>query len=77
MSDRTESLLAELVELQKRNLANQEIAIARQQESIVLQSGAIERQKAALKRIWLLIAFVILAIVGLPLLSWLAVVARR
>jgi hypothetical protein len=77
MSDRTEALLAELVELQKRNLANQEIAIARQQESIVLQSGAIERQKAALKRIWLLIAFVILAVVGLPLLSWLAVVARR
>lgn len=76
MSDRTESLLAELVELQKRTVANQELAIARQQESIVLQAGAIERQKSALKRIWLLIAFVILAIVGLPLLSWLAVVAR-
>jgi hypothetical protein len=77
MSDRTEALLAELVELQKRNLANQEIAIARQQESIVMQAGAIERQRSALKRIWLLIAFVILAVVGLPLLSWLAVVARR
>ena len=71
MTDRTESLLAELVELQRRQVANQERAIAQQTESIAIQAQAVERQRVALRRVWALIGLVLLLIVGWPMLAWL------
>lgn len=72
MSDRTESLLGELVDLTRRQLANQEQALAVQQRSIekqeqavVMQAEALERQRTALRRVWGLIAL-ILALIVIP-----------
>ena len=70
MNERSEQLLAELVEITRRQLANQERAIAQQVESVKLQAEAVARQRVALRRVWWLIAFVILAIVGIPVLNF-------
>ena len=76
MSDRTEALLAELVELQRRQLANQERAIAQQaasvaqqDASVALQREAVERQRRALRVVWALIA-IIVAILLVPTLYY-------
>lgn len=77
MSDRTESLLAELVELQRRQISNQEQALARQDQALArqehaisVQQQAVDRQKSAVRRLWLLIVIVAVVFVGLPVLSW-------
>ena len=70
MSDRTESLLAELVELHRRQISNQEQALARQEHAISVQQLAVDRQQSALRRLWLLLIIVAIAAVGLPIFSW-------
>jgi uncharacterized coiled-coil protein SlyX len=49
MSDRTEQLLAEILEINRRTLANQERAIARQEEAIIVQREAVARQRRVLR----------------------------
>ena len=70
MSDRTESLLAELVELQRRQISNQEQALARQEHAISVQQQAVDRQKSAVRRLWLVIVIATVVLAGLPVLSW-------
>jgi hypothetical protein len=77
MSDRTEALLSELVELQRRQIANSEKMVAGQQEALAGQKLAIERQQVALsrQRIGLRLVFgliaVMLAMILVPFLySW-------
>ena len=76
-SDRTESLLAELVELQRRQISNQEQALARQDQALArqehaisVQQQAVDRQKSAVRRLWLVIVIVGGALVVLPIVSW-------
>ena len=77
MSDRTEALLAELVELQRRSLANQEEALAVQRRSVDAQAGSIElqrlavdRQRTALRVIFGLVALALLVLLVPTLLAW-------
>lgn len=77
MSDRTESLLAELVELQRRQISNQEQALARQDQALArqehaisVQQQAVDRQKSAVRRLWLVIVIATVVLAGLPVLSW-------
>ncbi len=83
MSDRTESLLAELVDLQRRHLVNQEHAIAqqaesiaRQKESVAIQAQAVARQKKALRTIWFILALIVVIAFLVPTLSMLAARGR-
>jgi hypothetical protein len=75
MSDRTESLLAELVELQRRQLANQEQALAIQRSAVDAQTGSIELQRLANNRqriaLRLVFALIVLALLALFPLTWL------
>jgi hypothetical protein len=84
MSDRTESLLGELVDLHKRHVALAEEALAGQRESIVQQRLAVERQKLALDRQkkGLRVLFSLLAVVMLLILipyafSWFRYLGSR
>ena len=77
MSDRTEALLAELVELQRRQLANQEEALAGQRRSIDAQASsvelqrlAVERQRKALRIVFTLIAIVVFLMFVPTLFLW-------
>jgi hypothetical protein len=77
MSDRTETLLAELVELQRRQLANQEEALAGQRRSldaqgssVDLQRIAVERQQQALRVVFTLIAIVVFLMFVPSLFLW-------
>ena len=78
MSDRTEALLAELVELQRRQIANQEEALAVQRRSVDAQASSVElqrlavnRQRTALRVIFGLVALAILVLVVPTLVLWL------
>ena len=77
MTDRTEALLAEMVELQRRVLAHQQealeqqrLAIANQEKSIAIQAMVVERQRTALKKIWILIGIVLALMLGIPALNF-------
>lgn len=70
MTDRTEALLAELVELQRRQVKNQEHALERQEYAISVQQVAVARQQSALRRAWVLIGLIALIIVGMPVITW-------
>ena len=70
MTDRTEALLAELVELHRRQISNQEQALARQEHAISIQQQAVARQRSALRRIWLLVAVVMILVGGELLITW-------
>ena len=76
MTDRTESLLAELVELHRRQISNQEQALARQEFAISIQQQAVARQRTALRRIWLLVAVVMILIGGELLFTWVVRLTR-
>jgi hypothetical protein len=83
MSDRTESLLAELVDLQRRHLVNQEHAIAqqaesiaRQKESVAIQAQAVARQKKALRTVWVILAIVVVIGLLYPMLTMIAARGR-
>ena len=81
MSDRTEALLAELVELQRRTVANQEAALAVQQRSVDAQAGSIELQRLAVNRqrtaLRVIFGLVALALVSLLIPAVFAWVLRR
>ena len=76
MTDRTESLLAELVELHRRQISNQEQALARQEHAISIQERAVARQRTAFRRIWLLVAVVMILIGGELLFTWVVSLRR-
>jgi hypothetical protein len=69
---RRQALLAEQVELLRRQLANQERAIAEQTRSVAIQEQAVGRQQRALRIVWILIAF-LLVMISVPWLinAWL------
>ena len=69
MPDRTEELLAQLVELQRKQLANQERAIAHQAQSIATQEKAVKRQASAIRLIWVVIPLVVLLYLAIWLLG--------
>ena len=69
MTDRFESLLSELVELQRKQLANQEVALARQEKALVVQQQAVERQRKAVRLTWMFLAVVLLMLLLVPLLN--------
>ena len=69
MTDRTDALLAELVELQKRQIANQESMMARQAEAVVRQQEALGRQRKFNRSMWIFIAVIIAMILVVPLLN--------
>ena len=69
MSDRSEALLAELVDLQRQYLANQERALAQQSQSFALQQEGLARYRASVRIILGLIAATIGGIVMVSMLS--------
>jgi hypothetical protein len=83
MSDRTESLLAELVELHRRQVAIAEEALAGQREALAGQRLAIERQQTALawqrgrmRFVFVLIGIVLAAIILPYAYTWYRFLAR-
>lgn len=80
MSDRTETLLSELVDLHRRQvalaeqaLAGQKEALAGQRESLENQKLAVERQKIALsrQRNGLRVVFVLIALIlAMTIIPW-------
>ena len=91
MSDRTETLLSELVELHRRQvavaeqmLAGQHEALAGQREALETQKLAVERQKIALSRqrgglrvVFVLMAFVLAMIIIPYANSWFRFLSLR
>lgn len=77
MTDRTEALLAEMVELQRRSLANQEAALEGQRQAIEAQKLALHRQRGALRVVFGLIAVVVLAMLVPLAWSWVQYYAMR
>jgi hypothetical protein len=65
MTERTEQLLADLLEVQRRVLANQDEALAMQRHAVDLQVEAVARQRQAM-RIIVPIVLVALAAALLP-----------
>ena len=91
MSDRTETLLSELVELHRRQvglaeqmLVGQKEALAGQKEALETQKLAVERQKIALSRqrgglrlVFVLIAIVLAMIIIPYAYSWFRFLGMR
>ena len=76
MTDRTDALLAELVELQKRQVANQESMMARQEQALTRQQEAIQRQRRFNRSVWVLIGVLVAIMLVVPVLNFLARVSR-
>jgi uncharacterized membrane protein len=72
MTDRTDALLAELVELQKRQLDNQELMLTRQEQAVARQQEAIRRQRKFNRLMWIFIGVVIAVMLLAPALNFLA-----
>ena len=62
MTERTEALLADLLEVQRRALANQETALANQTAALESQRLAVARQLRALRLVFLLVGLVAAAV---------------
>lgn len=62
MSERTEALLAEIVELQRQQLSNQAAAIEQQRIALEQQQEAMRRQRQAIRVVLPLVVVAILAI---------------
>ena len=73
MNERIEALLAEQLELQRRQLANQERAISHQERSIAIQEQAVLRQRVALRRVWMFAAVILALVLGI----WVASIGVR
>jgi hypothetical protein len=71
MTETTDSLLAELVELQRRQLANQERHIATQEEAVARMRKSIEANRKTQKWIWGFVIVIFLTAYLVPLLNWL------
>lgn len=83
MTDRTATLLAELVELQKRQVANQESMMAlqeqvaaRQQEAIRRQQEAIRRQRKFNRSMWIFTGVLVAMMFVVPVLNFFARAGR-
>jgi Mg2+/citrate symporter len=76
MTERMESLLAELVEMQRRQLANQERAFAAQQEALARQQEASRRAKRLTFVINAVLILVVIGIVVIPILDMLTRMKR-
>lgn len=72
MTDRTEALLAELVELQRTQLSNQEVMMARQEKAVAAQQAAIERQRRFSRLMWLFIGALVAIMLVVPTLDFFA-----
>jgi hypothetical protein len=79
MTDRTDALLAELVELQKRQVYNQELMMTRQEEAVARQQEAIRRQQEAIQRqqkfnrsMWIFIGVLFAMMLVAPALNFFA-----
>jgi TolA-binding protein len=72
MTDRTDALLAELVELQKRQLNNQELMLARQEQAVARQQETIRRQRHLNRSMWIFIGVLIAVMLLAPALNFLA-----
>ncbi|HEY0997403.1 MAG TPA: hypothetical protein VGD77_15520 [Gemmatimonadaceae bacterium] len=77
MTDRIEALLAEMVELQRRSVANQEAALEGQRQAIETQQLALHRQRGALRVVFGLIAVVVLSVLVPWAWSWFTFYSRR
>jgi t-SNARE complex subunit (syntaxin) len=73
MTERTDSLLAELVELQRRQVTNQEHALANQEKALERMNKSIRdaRRKSQIW-MWVFIVAVILMFLPVPLLNLMA-----
>jgi heme/copper-type cytochrome/quinol oxidase subunit 3 len=73
MIERTDSLLAELVELQRRQVTNQEHAIANQEKAHERMNKSIQdaRRRSQIL-MWVFIVAVLLVFLPVPLLNLLA-----
>ena len=77
MADRTEQLLSDILEVLRRQVANQEQALTRQEDAIAMQREVVARQRKALRWVWMLMIFV-LALIAIPYaISWGQWFARR
>jgi len=76
MTDRTDALLAELVELQKLQVNNQELMMARQEQAVVRQQEAIRRQRTFNRSMWMLIGILVAMMLVVPALNFLARASR-
>lgn len=77
MADRSEQLLSDILEVLRRQLSNQELALTRQNEAIAIQRDVVARQRRALRRVWMLIVFVLAIIIVPYAVSWALWLARR
>ncbi|HEX8942122.1 MAG TPA: hypothetical protein VF785_03230 [Gemmatimonadaceae bacterium] len=76
MTDRTDALLAELVELQKRQVSNQESMMARQEQAAARQQEAIRRQRKFNRSMWIFIGVLVAMMLVVPVLNFLARTGR-
>jgi uncharacterized membrane protein len=71
MTDRTDALLAELVELQKLQVYNQELMMARQEQAVARQQEAIRRQRKFNRSMWIFIGVLVAMMLAVPALNFL------
>jgi hypothetical protein len=69
MTDQTDALLSELVDLQRRALSNQERALANQEQALVRQRAGVRRARTMLWLSWILVAILVASLFIVPLLN--------
>jgi hypothetical protein len=72
MTDRTDDLLAELVELQRTHVYNQELMMARQAQAVAAQQLAIVRQRKFNRSMWIFIGVLVVMMLAVPVLNFFA-----
>ena len=72
MTDRTDDLLAELVELQRTHVYNQELMMARQAQAVAAQQLAIVRQRKFNRSMWIFIGALVVMMLVVPVLNFFA-----
>jgi type VI protein secretion system component VasF len=70
MPERTEQLLSEILDVLRRQVANQEQALSRQEEAVAIQRDVVARQRVAFKRVWMLIVLILVLIIFPYAVSW-------
>ena len=72
MTDRTDDMLAELVELQRTQVYNQELMMARQVQAVAAQQLAIVRQRTFNRSMWIFIGVLVVMMLVVPVLNFFA-----
>jgi K+-transporting ATPase A subunit len=72
MTDRTDDLLAELIELQRTQVYNQELMMARQAQAVAAQQRAIVRQRKFNRSVWIFIGALVVMMLVVPVLNFFA-----